>query len=101
MRTIRVTIWNEFLHERSYPEVAQVYPAGIHGALADALAKHPGLEIRTATLGEPDHGLDRVTLANTDVLLWWGHAAHDAVNDDVVARVHQRVLAGMGIVVLH
>ena len=35
------------------------------------------------------------------MLLWWGHAAHAQVSDDIVARVHKRVLDGMGLVVLH
>lgn len=57
--------------------------------------------MRTATLDEPEHGLTDEVLDNTDVLIWWGHIAHDEVDDAVVAKVHQRVLAGMGMVVLH
>ena len=98
---IRVTIWNEFVHERQNPTVAQVYPNGIHGALADFLSKHEDFQVRTATLDEPDYGLPQDVLDQTDVLLWWGHAAHDAVSDDVVTRVQQRVIAGMGLIVLH
>jgi len=101
MSTIRVTIWNEFLHERTLPEVAQIYPSGMHQTLAKALGNYAGLEIRTATLGEPEHGLSAATVQNTDVLLWWGHAAHDAVSDEIVARVHKHVLEGMGLIVLH
>ena len=40
-------------------------------------------------------------MADTDVLTWWGHAAHGEVDDEVVDRVHRHVLAGMGLVVLH
>lgn len=101
MNRIRVTIWNEFVHERENQEVAKIYPQGIHGALAAALKTHPELEVRTATLDEPEHGLTDEVLAQTDVLTWWGHAAHEAVSDSVVARVHERVIAGMGMVVLH
>ncbi|MCC6353470.1 MAG: ThuA domain-containing protein [Verrucomicrobiae bacterium] len=97
---IRVTIWNEYLHERTEPSVRAIYPDGIHGALASALAA-PDLEIRTATLEEPGHGLPPEVLDATDVLLWWGHAAHDRVEDAVVQRVQQRVWEGMGIIVLH
>ena len=57
--------------------------------------------VRTATLDEPEHGLTEEVLADTDVLTWWGHAAHDDVDDDVVERVHRHVLAGMGLIVLH
>jgi trehalose utilization protein len=40
-------------------------------------------------------------LHNTDVLIWWGHAAQEQVHDEIVGRVHRRVLQGMGLVVLH
>lgn len=98
---IRVTLWNEFVHERQNPVVAQIYPHGIHGLLAQALATHEDFVIRTATLEEPEHGLTQAVLDDTDVLVWWGHAAHEAVCDAIVTRVQQRVLAGMGLIVLH
>ena len=105
MRTIssaiRVTIWNEFVHERQNPEVARLYPCGIHGALAEAFAAEADFCVRTATLDEAEQGLPQALLDDTDVLLWWGHAAHDAVLDETVTRVQQRVLAGMGLIVLH
>lgn len=101
MNPIRVTIWNEFVHEKTNPIVAQIYPRGIHQALADFLAPDSRLGVTTATLDEPEHGLTEQRLAQTDVLLWWGHAKHDAVSDEVVTRVHARVNAGMGLVVLH
>lgn len=101
MNPIRVTVWNEFVHEQTNPEVRKIYPEGIHGALAARLRTHAEIEVRTATLREPEHGLTEEVLRQTDVLLWWGHAAHDEVSDAVVARVHQRVLDGMGLIVLH
>jgi trehalose utilization protein len=97
----RVTIWNEYRQERSDAPVAAVYPDGIHVAIAEGLRAAGGLEVRTATLDEPEDGLSDAVLAATDVLTWWGHAAHDAVSDAVVDRVHARVLDGMGLVVLH
>jgi trehalose utilization protein len=101
MSTIRVTIWNEFVHETKSAEVAKIYPQGIHHVLAEALKKYPELRVSTATLHEPEHGLTDAVCKNTDVLLWWGHAAHDKVSDEIVARAHKRVLEGMGLVVLH
>ena len=98
--TPHVTVWNEYRQERSDEEVAKVYPDGTHDALAEAL-REGGFEVRTATLDEPEHGLAEEVLAATDVLLWWGHMAHDGVPDEVVERVHERVLRGMGLVVLH
>lgn len=54
-----------------------------------------------ATLDQPEHGLTEEVLNQTDVLLWWGHMAHGEVADEIVDRVHQRVLDGMGLIVLH
>ncbi len=98
---IRVTVWNEFRHEQTNPEIAKLYPDGMHGAIAGYLAKQPGIEVRTATLDEPDHGLTDAVLQNTDVLTWWGHGAHGEVRDDIVEKIHGRVLDGMGLVPLH
>jgi trehalose utilization protein len=97
---IRVTIWNEHRQERSDPPVRAIYPDGIHGAIGDGL-REAGFAVTTATLDEPDHGLTDDVLAATDVLTWWGHAAHPEVDDRVVDRVHRRVLDGMGLIVLH
>jgi len=100
---IRVTIWNEFLHEKSNPTVGAIYPDGIHAVLATTLRQRLGdaVAIRTATLNEPEHGLTELVLAETDVLLWWGHAGHDHVSDAIVDRVQARVLQGMGLIPLH
>ncbi len=99
--SIRVTIWNEYRHERSSAAVAAIYPQGIHETLAQALRAQPDFVVRTATLDEPEHGLSAEVLQDTDVLIWWGHKAHDEVQDDVVERVVQRVWAGMGFIALH
>ena len=100
MNPIRVTVWSEYRHERKDEHIAKVYPDGIHGAIAQGLAPH-GFEINTATLDEPEHGLTQDVLDNTDVLTWWGHMAHEDVSDEVVDRVQERVLHGMGLIVLH
>jgi trehalose utilization protein len=98
---VRVTVWNEYRHERRNEKVAAIYPEGIHAAIAAGLGEHGLAQVRTATLDEPEHGLTEAVLAETDVLTWWGHMAHGEVDDAIVNRVHQRVLAGMGLVVLH
>ena len=100
-RSIHVTVWNEFRHETTNPDVRKVYPRGIHQAIADALMVEGDLEAGTATLDQPQHGLPPEVLEATDVLIWWGHKAHDEVSDDVVDRVRERVLDGMGLIVLH
>jgi trehalose utilization protein len=96
----RVLVWNEYRRERRGGEAADMYPGGIHAVLAKVLAE-AGFEVRTAVLDEPEHGLSAEALARTDVLLWWGHEAHDAVADDAVDRVQARVLDGMGLIALH
>ncbi|HEU5329454.1 MAG TPA: ThuA domain-containing protein [Thermomicrobiales bacterium] len=97
---VRVTVWNEFVHEREDAKVAAHYPDGIHAVIGTAL-EQAGFAVRTATLDEPEHGLTDEVLDATDVLVWWGHRAHERVADDIVNRVHERVLNGMGLIVLH
>lgn len=99
--TIHVTVWNEYRHERTNEQVAAIYPEGIHQAIASYLSGVPGLQVATATLDEPEHGLTDEVLAHTDVLLWWGHIAHDEVQDAIADKVRDRVLQGMGLIVLH
>ncbi|MFC5469935.1 ThuA domain-containing protein [Cohnella suwonensis] len=99
---IRVTVWNEYRHEHIHDLVRSVYPKGIHEAIAEGLREHGAdFDVRTATLTEPEHGLTQEALDATDVLVWWGHMAHGEVDDAVVDRVHDRVLNGMGLIVLH
>ena len=100
MNPIRVTVWNEYVHEVSEPHIAAIYPDGIHGCIA-AFLREAGYDVKTATLKEPEHGLTKEVLDNTDVLLWWGHMAHGDVEDTIVKRVYDRVMAGMGLIVLH
>ena len=100
MNGLRVTIWNEFRHEKTHDEVKQIYPDGLHVPIADHL-RQGGMEVRVATLDDPEHGLTEDVLARTDVLTWWGHMAHAEVSDTVVDRVQRRVLDGMGLIVLH
>lgn len=97
---INVTVWNENRHERTNETVKGIYPEGIHQAIASFL-KEAGMDVKTATLDEPEHGLTEDVLDNTDVLVWWGHMAHDEVADEIVTKVQQRVLDGMGLIVLH
>lgn len=102
-RPIRVTVWGENRHEQHDESVARIYPDGMHSTIADGIRENlgDGAVVRTATLDEPEHGLTEEVLAATDVLTWWGHAAHGEVSDEVVERVHRHVLSGMGLIVLH
>lgn len=98
---IRVTVWGENVHEQKHKVVRDIYPKGMHRCIADGLAESSGFSVRCATLQEPEHGLTEEVLEKTDVLTWWGHAAHGEVADAVVDRVHKRVLEGMGLIALH
>ena len=99
--TIRVTVWGEYRHEKKNPKVAAHYPQGMHETIAGFLRPHSDFTVRTAWLDQPENGLTAAVLATTDVLIWWGHMAHDDVADAVVAQVKTRVLEGMGLIVLH
>ena len=100
MEHLNLTIWNEFIHEKDQ-KIAKIYPNGIHGAIAEMLSGEDWLNIRTATLDMPEHGLTDEVLNNTDVLIWWGHIAHNRVSEEVAEKVKQRVLDGMGFIALH
>lgn len=97
---IRVTVWNEFIHEKRKENVAAVYPDGMHTVIANFL-KSDEIEVRCATLDDEECGLTQEVLDNTDVLIWWGHTGHLLVPDDVVTRVKESVLKGMGFIGLH
>ena len=98
---INVTVWNEYKHERESELVAKIYPDGIHMAIKKMLGRNEEFNIRTATLDMPEHGLTDDVLDTTDVLIWWGHMAHNQVSEEVAEKVKQHVLDGMGLIVLH
>jgi len=98
---IRVTVWGENVHEQKNEFVAQNYPKGMHGQIASLIGEDKNLAPTTVTLQDPEHGLTVEKLAETDVLVWWGHAAHGDVQDEIVERVVTRVWEGMGLIVLH
>ncbi|MFC4137929.1 MULTISPECIES: ThuA domain-containing protein [unclassified Microbacterium] len=100
---IRVVVWGENRHEQIEQKVRDIYPDGMHTTIKEGIEENLGdrAVVSTVTMDDPEHGLTEEVLANTDVLVWWGHIAHGDVSDEVVERVHQHVLAGMGLLVLH
>lgn len=100
-KKIRVTVWNEYRHEKMFKKIGKVYPQGIHMAIANYLNTREAYEVITATLDEPEHGLTDKVLKNTDVIIWWGHKFHHEVKDEIVEKVYARVQEGMGLIVLH
>ena len=99
--SLNVTVWGEYRHEKKDPKVAEIYPQGMHEAIAAFLREDPQFRVRTAVLDEAEHGLTKAVLEDTDVLLWWGHMAHGDVEEEIVERAKKRVLEGMGLIVLH
>lgn len=99
---INVTIWNEFRHEKTDPEVKALYPDGIHAYIKGFLDVNEDMNIRLAALDDEFQGLPDDVLDDTDVLIWWGHMAHDEVSDELVNKIRDRVYMGkMGFIALH
>lgn len=99
---IRVLVWNEFKHEKDPGcKASEIYPDGIHAAIAGFLGKEEDIEVSTATLDDENCGITRERLANTDVIIWWGHMAHGQVPDEVAEMVYEAVNNGMGAIFLH
>ena len=98
---IRTLIWGENVHEQKNKIVADNYPTGMHNQIASLLAKDSNIVTKTTTLQDPEHGMTEAKLAETDVLVWWGHTAHNEVQDEIVERIVKRVWEGMGLIVLH
>jgi trehalose utilization protein len=100
-KTLRVLVWDE------YPQHApkELYPDGIRGAVAEGLREfaQPGeLDVTPIGLDEPEQGLPDELLKSADVLLWWGHARHGEVKDELAEKVANEVRTrGLGFVCLH
>ena len=97
---IRVLVWNEYRHEKKSEKVKEIYPNGIHEAIADFI-RDDDIEVKTAWLDQENCGITKELLDNTDVLIWWGHMAHGEVPDSVAFMVRDAVLSGMGAIFLH
>src|SRR2546425_9827038 len=102
-RQLRVTIWNENVHERRDKSVMRIYPDGMHEAIAAGLRRELGAttSIRFATLEEPEHGPTQEGLSETDGLTWGGHSAHHQGTHQGGSRLHPRRPEGKGSVGLH
>lgn len=103
---IKVTIFNEFLHEQEDERVKAVYPNGIHNQLKSFL-ESDDVVVRTVVEYDSerkvitDCGITDELLDDTDVLIWWGHVGHQHVPDEIVEKCYKHVLNGMGAIFLH
>lgn len=100
-RKIRVTIWNEFRHEKTDAHVKELYPDGLHAYIKNFLEATGDIEVTLAALDDPEQGLPQELIDNTDVLMWWGHMFHGEVTDETVNKVKKAVFAGMGFIPMH
>ncbi|MDO5662687.1 MAG: ThuA domain-containing protein [Brachybacterium sp.] len=103
---MRITVYGENRHEKTDPTVQELYPDGMHTVIAEGLRSVLGedgveTEVRIALLDDIEDSLSEEVLAQTDVLTWWGHMAHDDVPDEVAERVVRHVRDGMGLLALH
>lgn len=99
-RPVRALVWDE--NPPHAPKA--IYPDGIRGAVAEGLNKlgEGRIQARAVSLDDPEQGITAKALADTDVLLWWGHARHGQVSEETVWRVVERVhFGGMGFIALH
>lgn len=99
--SIRVTIWNEGIHEQVDEQVRSIYPMGIHGAIQENIKNKGDFTVRSFTMADKDQGLSQEMLDSTDVLVWWSHLGHKDLEESHTERVYQRVLSGMGLIALH
>ena len=97
---MKVTVWNEFYHEKTKPHILEMYPGGLHEYIASFL-RDDDIEVRAVTLYDEYQGLPDDVLEDTDVLIWWGHVRHGEVDDALVERIQKRILGGMGFIALH
>ena len=97
-KPIRVLIWDE-----QQPAQAKAYGGKFLGeTIAEYLQKNPLLEVKTAALKDPDQGLAKEALDNTDVLIWWGHLQHRQVKWETGDQIVERIKAGkLAMIALH
>lgn len=99
---INVTFWYEAKQEIECGDyVKKAYPEGMAKQMENIFAGQKDIHFRAVTFYDKDFGLPDSLLNETDVLIWWAHAIHDQVPDELAEKVQQRVLKGMGLIVLH
>ena len=96
-RPVRVLVWDE-----RQPEQRAVYPEGLGAAIAAHLARQPGIAVHCAGLDDAEQGLPAALLEASDVLVWWGHRRHLALEEARAEDLVQRIRAGkLGLLALH
>ncbi len=94
---VRVLVWDE-----QQPEQRAVYPEFLGRAIADHLERQRGISVRCAALDDAEQGLDPRILDKTDVLVWWGHRRHLALEEARAEDLVRRILEDrLGLLALH
>lgn len=82
-------------------EMRKIYPDGLGKTLENHFKEKDDISVKLVTIDMPGFGITDELLENTDVLVWWSHIAQQAIPDELAVKIQQRVLQGMGLIVLH
>ncbi|WP_209330773.1 ThuA domain-containing protein [Lunatimonas salinarum] len=96
-KPIRVLVWDE-----QQPEQKMVYPDFLGNHLVQHLQKNPALRVSSAKINQPEQGLSKEVLDETDVLIWWGHVRHQEIPVETAKAIVDRVKEGrLSLIALH
>ncbi len=94
---IRVVVWDE-----QQPQQKSAYGNFLGNAIADHLAKQPGLKVKSVRLDDPEQGISDAILDECDVLIWWGHVRNGEVKPERARKIVERIKAGkLSLIALH
>ncbi|WZO98444.1 ThuA domain-containing protein [Isosphaeraceae bacterium EP7] len=94
---VRVVVWDE-----RQPAQKAAYENFLGNRIADHLRAQPGLSVRSVALDDPEQGLSDESLADCDVLIWWGHVRQAEVTPETGKRIVGRILAGqLSLIAVH
>ena len=92
-----MVVWDE-----RQPKQKMAYDNFLGNAIADYLKKQPGLEVKSVCIDDPDQGLSKETLDNSDVLIWWGHVRHGEIKPETAKMLISRIKEGkLNLISLH
>lgn len=95
----KARIREEFFEE-SKP-IKAIYPKGLMETLTDPMNEKDDIEVTVVDRYMPEYGMTDEQLENTDVLIWWAHITPQMMPDALAMKIRDRVLKGMGLILLH
>ena len=94
---VRVVVWDE-----RQPAQKEAYDNFLGNRIADHLKSLPGFRVRSVGLDDAEQGLAEETLANCNVLIWWGHLRQAEITTEKARKIVERIKAGsLSMVTLH